>query len=125
IKAYCACVLAKCSEGHLAVQDGRADAAHTTPIWLDNQDHANAVLGSMPGGLGSEAMLTWLYSADGGSLWVKFRMEKMGLHAIIAGMGTTEIFAHSHKPIRTIEDMKGLKLRTSGAWADIVKGMGA
>ena len=75
--------------------------------------------------MGPEAMLAWLYKGGGRELWVKFRREKMGLHPIVTGIGTGEIFAHSHKPIRNIADMKGLKLRTAGAWADIVKGMGA
>src|SRR5690606_15717900 len=29
--------------------------------------------------------------------------------------------AHSNTPIRTAEDLKGLKYRTSGAWADVMK----
>lgn len=125
IKPFGAGVLARFTEAHLAVQDGRADSAHATPIFIVNQDPANALLGSLPGGMGPEAMLAWLYKGGGRELWVKFRREKMGLHPIVTGIGTGEIFAHSHKPIRNIADMKGLKLRTAGAWADIVKGMGA
>lgn len=125
IKPFGAGVLASFSEAHKAVQDGRAVAAHTTPIWLVNQDPANAPLGSLPGGMGPESMLVWLYKEGGRDMWVKFRRENMGLHAVIAGMGTTEIFAHSHKPIRTKADMQGLKFRSSGAWADIMKTFGA
>jgi TRAP-type mannitol/chloroaromatic compound transport system substrate-binding protein len=125
IKPFGAGVLAKFSEAHMAVQDGRAVAAHTTPIWVVNQDPANAMLGSLPGGMGPESMLVWLYREGGKDMWVKFRRERMGLHTIIAGMGTSEIFAHSHKPIRTKADMQGLKIRSSGAWADILKGFGA
>ena len=45
----------------------------------------------------------------------------MNLHAVVSGIGPSEIFAHSHKPIRTAEDLKGLKFRTTGAWAAILK----
>jgi TRAP-type mannitol/chloroaromatic compound transport system substrate-binding protein len=37
------------------------------------------------------------------------------------GIGTSEILAHSNKEIRTTADLKGLKYRTSGAWAAVVK----
>jgi TRAP-type mannitol/chloroaromatic compound transport system substrate-binding protein len=125
IKPFAAGVLASFSESHRAVQDGRADSAHTTPIWLVNQDATNAPLGSLPAGLGPEAMLVWLYKEGGLDLWVKYRREKMGLHPILVGMGTTEIFAHSHKPIRNKADLQGVKIRASGAWADILKSLGA
>jgi len=38
---------------------------------------------------------------------------------------TAEVFLHSRKPVRTLADLQGLKLRTAGAWLEISKGMGA
>ena len=38
---------------------------------------------------------------------------------------TAEAFLHSRKPVRTMEDLKGLKLRTAGAWLEISKSLGA
>ncbi|MBM3346607.1 MAG: C4-dicarboxylate ABC transporter substrate-binding protein [Betaproteobacteria bacterium] len=125
LKPFGTGVLAPFNEGHKAVQDGRATAAHTTPIWAVNLDPTNAILGSLPGGLSPEAMLVWLYKEGGRDLWVKYRREQMGLHPIVVGMGTTEIFAHSHKPIRNGADLKGMKFRTAGAWAEIIKTFGA
>src|SRR5258708_34010449 len=45
----------------------------------------------------------------------------MGLPPVFSGSGPTEIFAHSHKPIRNAGDIKGMKFRTAGAWAVIMK----
>ena len=39
-------------------------------------------------------------------------------------MGSTEILAHSNKPIRTKEDFKGLKFRTAGPFAEVLKELG-
>ncbi len=48
-----------------------------------------------------------------------FRKERMGVFSTVLGQGPTEI-VFSHKPIRTLEDYKGLKMRTAGVWAEIL-----
>jgi TRAP-type mannitol/chloroaromatic compound transport system substrate-binding protein len=35
------------------------------------------------------------------------------------------VFVHSRKPVKTLEDLKGLKLRTAGAWLEMSKELGA
>src|SRR3546814_6354945 len=46
---------------------------------------------------------------------------KQGLKTMIVGIGSSEIMAHANKPIRSAEDLKGLKYRTSGAWAEVMR----
>ena len=104
-----------------AVQDGIVEAGHSTPSYLVNQDPTNAIFASFPGGMSGEATLHWIYNGGGEKMLQDFRREKMGLHSIVVGIGTSEILAHSNKPIRTTADLKGLKYRTSGAWAAVVK----
>jgi len=38
---------------------------------------------------------------------------------------TAEAFLHSRKAVRTLADLKGLKIRTAGAWLEISKTLGA
>jgi len=125
IKAFGAGVLAGPFEGWQAVQKGTADLAYMFPAFISNQDPTNAVLAAMPAGMSVEALVHWLYEGGGEKLWEQFRRERMGLQALVAGAGPTEIYLHSRKPIRTAADMQGVKIRTAGAWAEIVKEFGA
>ncbi|WP_421781940.1 TRAP transporter substrate-binding protein DctP [Kiloniella litopenaei] len=104
-----------------AVQDGLVDAGHSTPSYLVNQDPTNAIFASFPGGMSGEATLHWVYNGGGEKMLQDFRREKMGLHSIVVGIGTSEFMAHSNKEIKSTADLKGLKYRTSGAWAAVVK----
>jgi TRAP-type mannitol/chloroaromatic compound transport system substrate-binding protein len=121
IKPFGAGVVVPAFKVYEAVQDGIVEAGHSTPSYLVNQDPTNAIFASFPGGMSGIATLHWLYNGGGEKMLQDFRSEKMGLHSIVVGVGTSEILAHSNKPIRTTADLKGLKYRTSGAWASVVK----
>jgi TRAP-type mannitol/chloroaromatic compound transport system substrate-binding protein len=125
IKAFGPGVIAGPFEGYQAVQKKTADLAFVFPAHIVNQHPANAVFGGIPAGLSGEALFGWLFEGGGERLWIDFRRQMQGLQPIIAGVGPTEIFAHARKPIRTAEDLKGLKFRTAGAWATILQEFGA
>jgi TRAP-type mannitol/chloroaromatic compound transport system substrate-binding protein len=75
--------------------------------------------------MGPEALSQWMWNGGGKELLAEHRRETMGLHSIPCGLGATELFAHSHKPLRTVEDFKGVKFRTAGSFADVLTAMGA
>jgi TRAP-type mannitol/chloroaromatic compound transport system substrate-binding protein len=118
-------VLASTVDGPKAVQQGVADLGFFFSAFLVNDDPANTVLSGLPGGMPSDALMHWLYKDGGEKLWQDFRRDKMGLHSLVAGLCPTEVFLHSHKPVRTAEDMKGFRIRTVGAWADVAQSFGA
>lgn len=113
-------VIAPPFQEYNAVMDGLAEAGNLPPIYIVNRDPTNALLGGHPGGMTTEQMLHWVYEGGGQQLWVQFRRETMGLHALVVGAGPTEVI-HSIKPLRNAEDLKGLKFRTAGLWASILK----
>ncbi len=121
IQAFGAGVLAPAFESVQAVQKGVADTTIYFPAFMVNADPANAFIAGLPGGMPADATMAWVYQGGGRKLWEDFRRETSGLHPVMACIGPTEIFAHSHKPLTKPEDFKGLKIRTTGAWAAILK----
>lgn len=108
-----------------AVQKGIVQMAHTWPGYDMGIDKTTAVLGGWAGGMDAPSTFHWLYYGGGHDMWQEFRMEKFGVISFTLGILPPEVFAHSHKPIKTLADFKGFKIRTAGAWADILPKLGA
>ncbi len=121
ITVYPAGVLAPIFKIHEAVNDGLVELAHVPPVFLGTKDPTNAIITQYPGGLGTDALLAWEYYGGGYELLQQHRREVLKLHSMLVGAGSTEFFAHSHVPIRKVQDLKGLKYRTLGNNAAIVK----
>lgn len=107
------------------VKNGVAEAGHTWPNYDWGKDKATVLFGGWPGGMDGEQTLHWLFERDGQALLQEYMKEKFGVVAFPAGVSTAEIFLHSKKPVRTLEDLKGLKIRTTGAWLELTKELGA
>jgi TRAP-type mannitol/chloroaromatic compound transport system substrate-binding protein len=103
-----------------AVEQGTVEAGHSTSSYLVNQNPINAIFAGFPGGMSPDAYKAWLYQGGGKARLEKLRAEQ-GLKTMIVGIGSSEIMAHANKPIRNAEDLKGLKYRTSGAWAEVMR----
>jgi TRAP-type mannitol/chloroaromatic compound transport system substrate-binding protein len=107
------------------VQKGVADVGHSWPGYDWAVDRTGAIFSGWPAGPNPEEMMMWLYNAGGAELWKQWRQEKFDIVAVPCGVLETEFFMHAHKPVRTPEDLKGLKLRTSSSWAEIAPTLGA
>lgn len=107
------------------VQKRIAQAGHTWSGYDYGIDKTAVLFGGYAGSMPAEHYIHWLYEGGGAELWRAWRLEKFGVVAMPCGSHADEIHMHSHKPVRKIEDLKGLKLRTSGAWAEIAGTLGA
>lgn len=88
-------------------------------------DRTAVLFGGFAGSLPPVQMLHWLYKGGGLALYQEWRMEKFDVVAFPCGSIPREIFMHSHKKVQTLADFKGMKVRTSGAWAEIAEKLGA
>jgi TRAP-type mannitol/chloroaromatic compound transport system substrate-binding protein len=107
------------------VQKRIAQAGHHWSGYDYGIDKTAVLFGGYAGSMPAEHYIHWLYEGGGAELWRAWRLEKSGLVAMPCGSHADEIHMHSHKPVKKIEDLKGLKLRTSGAWAEIAGTLGA
>ena len=107
------------------VRNGVAEVGHTWMGYDWGQDKTTVVFGGFAGSMDSERMLHWLYEAGGADMWAQFRDEKFGVVSMPLFIRTAEVFLHSRKPVKTLDDLQGLKLRTAGAWLEISKDLGA
>ncbi|MFN2332340.1 MAG: C4-dicarboxylate ABC transporter substrate-binding protein, partial [Halomonas sp.] len=76
-------------------------------------------------GLTPEEFMLWMYEGGGAELYEAFRRDVFDVVAFPCAILGTEIFLHSNKKVETLEDFQGLRLRTSGAWAELASRLGA
>jgi TRAP-type mannitol/chloroaromatic compound transport system substrate-binding protein len=107
------------------VSNGVADMGHTWIGYDWGADPTAVLFGGFAGSFDTERMLHWLYKGGGTELQAEWRDENFDLVSMPLFIRTAEVFLHSRKPVQTLEDLQGLKLRTAGAWLEISKGMGA
>ncbi len=125
VKVFPSGQLSKGLDVRAAVAKGVAEAGHTWIGYDWGKDKTTVLLGGFAGSMDSERMLHWIYQAGGLELWRQFNDEVFGVVSMPLFIRTAEAFLHSRKPVRTLTDLKGLKLRTAGAWLDISKDLGA
>ena len=107
------------------VKNGLAECGHTWIGWDWGKDQTTVLFGGYAGSFDTERMLHWLYEGGGIQLQRRFRDESEGIISMPLFIRTAEVFVHSRRPVKTLADLKGLKLRTAGAWLEMARDLGA
>ena len=107
------------------VKNGVAEMGHTWMGYDWGAQVTTTLFGGYAGSFDTERMLHWIYEGGGAELQRQFRDETAGVVSIPLFIRTAEVFLHSRKPVRTLADLQGLKIRTAGAWLDMTKTLGA
>nr|MBA3479734.1 TRAP transporter substrate-binding protein DctP [Lautropia sp.] len=107
------------------VRNGLAEVGHTWMGWDWGKDPTTVLFGGYAGTFDTERMLHWIYQGGGKELQRKYRMESDELVSMPLFIRTAEVFVHSRKPVKSLADLKGLKIRTAGAWLEMSRDLGA
>jgi TRAP-type mannitol/chloroaromatic compound transport system substrate-binding protein len=107
------------------VRNGLAECGHTWMGYDWGKDQTTVLFGGYAGSFDTERMLHWIYQGGGKELQRKFREDTEQVISMPLFIRTAEVFVHSRKPVKTLADLKGLKIRTAGAWLEMAKDLGA
>lgn len=109
-----------------AVDNGTIDVVHNWDGYWTGQIPELGLFASDPMGMDEQEYLGWMQTGGGLELLQEaYDKKNYKVKVLTAGAGTPSIFLHSNKPIRTIDDLKGTKIRTASEWAKIMERLGA
>jgi TRAP-type mannitol/chloroaromatic compound transport system substrate-binding protein len=106
-----------------AVQNGTVQCGHTAPYYYIGKDPAFAFATAMPFGLNARQQNAWMYS--GGGLEAMAPLFKdYGCIQFPTGNTGVQMGGWYRKEIKTLADLKGLKMRVSGLAGQIMAKLG-
>ena len=107
-----------------AVRDGTLDCGLNVPVFQRGQYPAADLFYGLPAGIiVTEDLMIWMYGGEGRSLYQEMYGTETVIIFPIGFSPPEEIW--TNKPIKTIDDFKGLKIRTAGIAMDVFSKLGA
>ena len=113
-----------------SVNKGVLDAAHSWPGYWAGKNTAAALFGGSlggPFGMRIEDYLAWFYAGGGQELYSELLQKDMKMTDVVVFLTMNsfpEPLGWFRKPITSLKDFRGLKMRTSGLGVDLLKEMG-
>ena len=106
-----------------AVARGSVDAAWSAPGFFSGTDAVFNLFTTVPFGPGIPEYLAWMYYGGGQQLQNEM-FAKHDVHAIICGIHPPESSGWFRKEIKTVGDLKGLKMRFFGLGGRVMEKLG-
>ena len=105
------------------VQQGSIECAHTAPYYFFGKDETFAIGCAIPFGLNSRQMTAWMYEGNGMKLMREF-YAKYNIVNFPGGNTGAQMGGWYRKEIKSLADMKGLKMRIGGFGGKVIERIG-
>ncbi len=105
------------------VQQGSIECAHTAPYYFFGKDETFAIGCAIPFGLNSRQMSAWMYEGNGMKLMREF-YAKYNIVNFAGGNTGAQMGGWYRKEIKSLADIKGLKMRIGGFGGKVIERIG-
>ncbi|MFO1294007.1 MAG: TRAP transporter substrate-binding protein [Rubrivivax sp.] len=105
------------------VQNATVEMAHTAPYYFFGKDPVFALGCAIPFGLNSRQMTAWMYEGNGLKLMREF-YKQYNIVNLPGGNTGAQMGGFFRKEIKTLADMKGLKMRIGGFGGKVLERIG-
>ncbi len=123
IKVYPKNVLVPALSVFDACSAGNIDAFHSGPYYWKGKNEAFSLFSGFPFGMTATELNAWFDFGGGMDLWREL-YAKYNLIPFKGGNTTTQMGGWFRKPIKTLNDLKGLKMRIPGLGGEVLAKLG-
>ena len=106
-----------------AVQQGTAEAGHSTPYFAAGKNTAIHFFSTVPFGLDADELTAWLFHGGGQQLWDDLYAER-NLKPFYSGNSGVQSAGWFRKEINTVADLSGLNMRIAGLGGEALRKLG-
>src|SRR5438067_12534546 len=106
-----------------AVQNGTVECGHTATYYYFGKDPTFAFSCAIPFGLNARQQNAWMYHGGGLELMREF-FKEYNVYNIPAGNTGAQMGGFFRKELKTVADMKGLKMRIGGSAGVVMQKLG-
>ena len=106
-----------------AVSEGTAELYHAVPAYWGSKSKGILLFGSQPFGLRADEQVGWLNHGGGQQLYDEM-YARFGLKPFLCGNSGPQWQGWFNKEINSVEDLKGLKFRTTGLASQMCSKLG-
>ncbi len=123
VKVYGAKELVPAFEVFDTVSKGTAEMGHSGAYYWKGKSEATQFFSAVPFGLTAQEMNAWLYYGGGMELWREL-YKPFGIIPTATGNSGVQMAGWFNREIKSIDDLKGLKMRIPGLGGEVLRRAG-